>query len=185
MSSITAMALNLTPLPVQFIHSPRAVALWIDAVAPCVVGVQSRQTYEMIYAYLNRRLVELDTIDKAFQLSQYDWPILAAVTMSRPTTPQTTMGPSTIDPVTEAEILARNLVIAQQMEDIPRIKSLLNALRTFFTRMNTNQLERIQEDASVSILWRYLRIGRDGSVTIFENLAEFDAEGEGEGEAAP
>jgi hypothetical protein len=96
------------------------------------------------------------------------------------------MGPSTIDPVTAAEVLAENLRIAQQQEDIPRIKALLNSLRTFFTQMNTNQLERIQDDASVSILWRYLRIGRDGSVTIFENLAEFDAkEGEGEGEAAP
>ncbi len=184
MSSITALALNQTPLPIEFMNYPRAIAVWIDAVAPCVVGVQSWQTYQMINAYLNRRGVSLDRISKAFQLSQYDWPILRPVTTAGPMAPQTSMGPSTINPVTEAEVLAKNLFMARQMQDIPRIKALLNALRTFFTQLNTDQLQRIQEDASVSILWNYLRIGRDGSVTIFENVAEFDAS-EGEGEAAP
>ena len=45
MSSITASALNLTPLPAQFIDDPQAIALWIDAVAPYLVGVHSH-TYE-------------------------------------------------------------------------------------------------------------------------------------------
>jgi hypothetical protein len=192
MSSLTYNAINQTPLPANLIHSPQGLAVWIDAVAPCVVGAQSKGTYDAIFAYLITRGVSLDTIEKAFDYSQYKWmdSMRVRLDLTVPTGPamarQTTMGPDTTDRVTEAEIIARNFRIARNMEDIPKMKQLLRALQSFLTGMNTNQLEALQNDATFRILRPYVRIGSDGSVTIFENLVEFDAaESEREGEAAP
>jgi hypothetical protein len=190
MSSFMYNALTDTPLPVQLIHIPQALAVWIDAVAPCVVGAQSYETYKAIFGHLAARGVDRATIDKAFSFSKNTWRMGLTVRLadlSALETPHQQMSAVTnFDPKIQADMIADNFRIAQNMDDVAKMKQLLRAFQSLLEQRNVDQLEMLQKDATVRILWPYVRIGADGSVTIFENLVEFDAaEARGEGEAAP
>jgi hypothetical protein len=196
MSSLTRYAMSHTPLPAKFIHSPQALAVWIDAVAPCVVGAQSKDTYNTIFEYLVSRGVNLETIATAFTYSQDKWTTLSvthldlSIPLGPAMTPQTSMGPTTTDRVTEAEVLARNLDIAINTDDVQKRNRVLRALQNLFTQMNKDQfrelIKEFRSSSEYNDVFRYFSINPDGSVTFWDNLLEFDEEDlEGEGEAAP
>ncbi len=190
--SLTQIMLTRAPLPVEFRPYPGAIAAWIDWTAPCVTGAQSQATFEMIRDHLRRRGVSGDRISKAFSLSRYKWPVsvetlptsLSAVSnrAGYPMTPQTSMSASTIDPVTQAEILARNYRIARLNHDLPKMRLLAAAFRIMWTQASKSTYERLMRDAELFELRRLLR-ERNGEVEIDEGAIEDDAEGEGDAEA--
>jgi hypothetical protein len=186
--SLTQIMLTRTPLPVEFRPYPGAIAAWIDWIAPCVVGTQSQATFDMIRDHLRGRGISGDRINKAFSLSRYKWPASSVTLPTSPgavsytVTPQTSMSTSTIDPVTQAEILARNYRIARMNHDLPKMRLLAAAFRIMWTQASKSTYERLMRDAELFELRRLLR-ERNGEVEIDESAIEDDAGGEADAEA--
>ena len=75
-SDLTADAISNIPLPAPFVHSPFAIAKWVDIVVSCLAhpGLkQSERVTEMVVKHLRKRGVPDKTIAEALSQSQYQF----------------------------------------------------------------------------------------------------------------